>query len=84
MKKFLAFLALTMLAMTVTRAQTSEVESALKRYAELRPEEKDLAMYRIDWAASLEEAQSRALKENRPVFLVIIHAKYGDLSSGHC
>ena len=84
MKNPLTFLALSMLAITVIRAQTSEVESTLKRYAELRPREKDLSMYRIDWAPSLKEAQSRALKENRPVFLVIIHAKYGNLFSGHC
>jgi hypothetical protein len=41
-------------------------------------------MYQIDWAPSLEEAQKRALREKRPVFLVIIHAQYGDLTSGHC
>ena len=84
MKNPLTFLALSMLAMTVIRAQTSEVESTLKRYAELRPRDKDPSMYPIAWAPSLKEAQSRALKENRPVFLVIIHAKYGNLFSGHC
>jgi hypothetical protein len=29
-------------------------------------------------------AQQRARSENRPVCLVIIHARYGDITSGHC
>ena len=41
-------------------------------------------MYRLDWAASLEDARRRATRERRPVLLVIIHAQYGDLASGHC
>jgi hypothetical protein len=41
-------------------------------------------MYRLDWAASLDVALKRAARENRPVCLVIIFAKYGDMASGHC
>ena len=43
-----------------------------------------LSMYRLDWEESLLAAQIRGLRENRPVCLVIIHARYGDITSGHC
>ena len=56
----------------------------LERYRSIRPEAKDLAMYRLDWATSLDDALKRAAKESRPVYLIIIHAKYGDITSGHC
>ncbi len=84
MKRFLTALALTLVPAAIISAQTPEVQSALKRYNEFRPENNELAMYQIDWAPSLQAAQEKALKENRPVFLVIIHAQYGDLDSGHC
>ncbi|MCP4847703.1 MAG: hypothetical protein GY899_07145 [Verrucomicrobiaceae bacterium] len=84
MKRFLKSLALALFSAANISAQTPEVQSALKRYNEFRPEKNELAMYQIDWAISLQAAQDKALKENRPVFLVIIHAQYGDLDSGHC
>ena len=83
MKQFFSGLALILLAATFAPAQDSTVKSVLDRYADFRPAAKELAMYQIDWAPSLEEAQKRALQEKRPVFLVIIHAQYGDLASGH-
>ena len=77
-------LVMILLAATLAPAQDSAVKSVLDRYKDFRPQADDLAMYRIDWAASLEKAQKRARREKRPVFLVIIHAQYGDLTSGHC
>ena len=65
-------------------ARVHETQSILERYDAFRPHARDLAMYRLDWAASLEEARARAAREKRPVLLVIIHAQYGDLFSGHC
>ncbi len=65
-------------------AQDAPAQEVLKRAEALRPGEEDFAMYRLDWADSLDAALARAAKENRPVALVIIHAKYGDLRSGHC
>jgi len=41
-------------------------------------------MYRLDWVDSLADAQDLALLDNRPVCLVVIHARYGDITSGHC
>ena len=84
MKITISSLAIILLAATLAPAQDNKVQSVLDRYADFRPAAKDLAMYQIDWAPSLAEAQKRALQEKRPVFLVIIHAQYGDLTSGHC
>ncbi len=79
------FLILSLATVGNVPAQVPEVVGdVLDRYKAFRPGKDELAMYRIDWASSLEEAQRRALREKRPVFLVIIHAQYGDLSSGHC
>ena len=84
MKTFFSSLVLLLLTTTLAPAQDSKVKSVLDRYADFRPAAKDLGMYRLDWAASLAAAQERALLENRPVCLVVIHARYGDITSGHC
>ena len=84
MKTFFSSAVLLLVAASFAPAQDSAVQSVLDRYANFRPAAKDLVMYQLDWAPSLEEAQERALQEKRPVFLVIIHAQYGDLTSGHC
>ncbi len=84
MRRLRAVLILSLATVGIVQAQVAEVGAVLDRYRAFRPGKDDLAMYRIDWASSLEEAQRRALREKRPVFLVIIHAQYGDLSSGHC
>ena len=65
-------------------AEDASVQQVLSKYRALRPSEHDLAMYRLDWEESLPVAQERARRENRPVCLVIIHARYGDITSGHC
>ena len=65
-------------------AQSPAAKEALEQFDRLRPGDEDLAMYRLDWAPSFEAAQKRAAKEKRPVLLVVIHAKYGDMISGHC
>lgn len=84
MKRFLTALVLPLVPAAIISAQTPKVQSVLERYGDFRPQADELAMYQIDWASSLQEAQKRALLEKRPVFLVIIHAQYGDLTSGHC
>ena len=65
-------------------AEDAGVKRILARYQAIRPAARDLGMYRLDWADSLDIALKRAAKENRPVCLIIIHAKYGDIASGHC
>jgi hypothetical protein len=65
-------------------AENPAAKRILAGYQALRPASRDLAMYRLDWAESLDVALKRAARENRPVCLVIIFAKYGDMASGHC
>ena len=79
-------LGLILLGMTTgtVLAQTPAATRILERYQELRPGKEDLAMYQLDWAPSLPQALLRAKQEKRPVFLIVIHAKYGDIHSGHC
>ena len=84
MRRLCTVLILSLATVGIVPAQVPEVGAVLDRYKAFRPGKDDLAMYQIDWASSLQEAQRRALREKRPVFLVIIHAQYGDLSSGHC
>ena len=66
------------------KGEDVDVKRILARYQAIRPTAKDLGMYRLDWADSLDGALKRAAKENRPVCLIVIHAKYGDIASGHC
>ena len=82
----LTLMGLTLLGMTTgtVLAQTPAATSILERYQELRPRKEDLAMYQLDWAPSLPQGLVRAKQEKRPVFLIVIHAKYGDIHSGHC
>jgi hypothetical protein len=68
----------------IAMAQDAEVDRVLAKYLKLRPSEAELAMYSLDWADSLAEALQRGVHENRPIAVVIIHAQYGDIRSGHC
>lgn len=78
-----ALLLTTLLALPAL-AQSTAARETLDRYTELRPGDDDLAMYRLDWAPTLEEGQKRAAKEKKPLLVVVIHAKYGDMITGHC
>ena len=84
MKTKAHLLAALFLLSTLVPAQVADVKRILERYDELRPETSELGIYQLDWAASLEVALERAAKEDRPILLVIIHAQYGDIFSGHC
>lgn len=84
MKTKASLLAALFLLSTFAPAQVADVKRILERYDELRPETSELGIYQLDWAESLEVALERAAKEDRPILLVIIHAQYGDIFSGHC
>jgi len=75
---------LTVLTATAGLANEPSVRQLLARYNAIRPDDDQLAMYRLDWVESLAAAQDLALLENRPVCLVVIHARYGNITSGHC
>ena len=79
--------ALTMaLALVATQAsaQSDDARQVLDHYRALKPNEDDLAMYRLDWVSSLETAKRRAAEEKRPILVIAVHARYGDLFTGHC
>jgi len=73
-----------MLLGALCSAQDADARAALERFQALRPGPDELGMYRLDWASNLEVALERARAERRPVCLVVIHARYGDIQSGHC
>ena len=75
---------LLLAASSCLSAQQPTVEEILARYATARPSAQQLGMYRLDWADSLKTALERSRAEKRPVMLIIIHAQYGDITSGHC
>ncbi len=79
----LTFLLLPVLA-SAAHAQSDEARQALERFGSWRPSDQKLIMYRLDWAPSVKTAMERAARENRPVFIIAIHARYGDMFSGHC
>jgi hypothetical protein len=76
--------ALALLTALSAAAQSDDAQRALDLFELTRPTEDDLVMYRMDWEPALPRALDRAQAEKKPVCLVIIHAKYGDLYSGHC
>jgi hypothetical protein len=83
MRKNILFVAV-LLASSTAAAQDEQADRVLSKYLKIRPSEREMAMYQLDWADSLGDAQKRAAREDRPIVLIIIHAKYGDIHSGHC
>ncbi len=80
----IVFYGAVLLAASVASAQDERVDQVLAKYDDIRPSERELAMYRLDWTESLDDALRRATREARPIVLIIIHAQYGDIRSGHC
>jgi hypothetical protein len=81
--RIFTFCLAALLAASIASAN-EQIDRVLAKYDRIRPSEKELAMYRLDWADSLDDAQKRAAREGRPIVLIVIHAQYGDIHSGHC
>ena len=71
----IAFFLFAVLAASIASAQDGLIDRVLAKYDSIRPSERELAMYRLDWANSLSDAQQRAGREGRPIVLIIIHAQ---------
>ena len=86
MKATMLFVAMltTACAAGAQGADQIDVKSVLDKFQSIRPQEADLAIYRLDWLSTLSEARERAAKERRPIFLVVVTNSFGDLFSGHC
>jgi hypothetical protein len=86
MRPVVSLFVVLLAALTACAALASEpsVRRLLGKYNTIRPDDDQLAMYRLDWVESLADAQDLALLENRPVCLMVIHARYGNITSGHC
>ncbi|HLG42020.1 MAG TPA: hypothetical protein VI643_01555 [Planctomycetota bacterium] len=65
-------------------AQDADAQKILDRFESIRPADKELALYRLDWTPGLKDAKERAAKEGRPIFLIVVTNSYGDMVSGHC
>ena len=72
----------------VSAQQTANVEDlkrdVIEKFQAIRPDEKDLAVYGLDWAPTLKEAKARATKEHRPIFLIVVTNSFGNIFTGHC
>ena len=66
------------------QAQDGDVQKILDKYRLLRPTDKDLAIFQLDWVPTLKDARERAAKEQRPILLLVVTNSYGNLVTGHC
>ena len=66
------------------QAPDGDVQDILDTYRRLRPTDKDLAIFQLDWMPTLKDARERAAKEQRPILLLVVTNSYGNLFTGHC
>jgi hypothetical protein len=59
-------------------------QNVLDKYRSFRPLDKDLAIYQLDWVATLPEAKAKAAQEQRPILLIVVTNSYGNMYTGHC
>lgn len=83
-KNLLAAILVVACSTSAKAADRPSVQSVLDEYRAVRPTAKDLAIYELDWAPTLEAAKQRAAKEKRPVLLIVVTNSFGDMYSGHC
>jgi hypothetical protein len=65
-------------------ANHADVPKILDRYRSLLPDEKDLAIFQLDWQPTLKDARDNAARTQRPVFLVVVTNSFGNMVTGHC
>jgi hypothetical protein len=56
----------------------------LDRFRAARPDDRDLAIFQLDWTPTLKAARAKAAREQRPIFLIVVTNSFGDMHSGHC
>jgi hypothetical protein len=60
------------------------VQKILDKYRSFRPDDKELAIFQLDWAPTLKDAKEKSAKEKRPIFLLVVTNSFGNLYTGHC
>ena len=78
------FAALWATSLLPAQAPDGDVQDILDTYRRLRPTDKDLAIFQLNWVPTLQEATQRAAKERRPILLLVVTNSYGNLFTGHC
>src|SRR5262249_20405074 len=61
------------------QAPGGDAQDILDTYRRLRPADKDLAIFQLDWVPTLQEATQRAAKQRRPILLLVVTNSYGNL-----
>ena len=61
-----------------------DVQRILDKYQAAVPGAKELGLFGLDWAPTLQAAKEKAAKEKRPILLMVVRNKYGNLYTGHC
>lgn len=52
-------------------AQEPTVQRVLRQFETAKPTEQSMGFYSLNWVANLADAKARALKEQRPIFLIL-------------
>ena len=76
--------ALWITSLLQAQAPDGDVQKILDQYRLVRPKDKDLAIFQLDWVPTLKEARGRAAREQRPILLLVVTNSYGNLFTGHC
>jgi hypothetical protein len=61
-----------------------DVQRILDKYKAAVPSAKELGLFNLDWAPTLQAAKERVAKQKRPILLMVVRNKYGNLYTGHC
>jgi len=62
----------------------AEVRKVLDKFRAARPDDKELTIFQLDWAPTLQEAKEKGAREKRPIALIVVTNSYGNLYTGHC
>ena len=65
-------------------SKDADVQKVLDKYRSFRPDDKDLAIFQLDWMPTLKDAKEKAAKEQRPLFLIVVTNSFGNMYTGHC
>ena len=77
-------LGLWILGGLMAHAQDPAVKRIHQLYDSTRPADKDLGIYRLDWAMPFETARKKAMDDKKPLVVVAVRNEHGDSFTGYC